>query len=767
MYSCVRFLIERVHCAGKARSHLHCGCGGRRAQRPMQLRAAGFFPPLTKHRTHGQSCETTAPLLVNTAQRGATADIYSDGARRNIIKMVSRETSMLFASPLTPLSPLRQVIAAAYTADETDCVESLLRGLALDTDARVRIASRARELVIAVRGQQRRQGTLEAFLQEYDLSSQEGVVLMCLAEALLRIPDAATVDRLIRDRLGKGDWDEHLGHSHSLWVNASTWGLMLTGRVVRLAPDLQRATRGTFARLIARLGEPVIRLALKQAMRILGEQFVMGRTIEEALARSTEAMHREYRHSFDMLGEAALTERDAERYTAAYLQAICTIAAHPGAQQDTIFTRPSISVKLSALHPRYEYAQPQRVMAELLPRLIELVRAAKHAGIGITLVAEEADRLDISLDLFKAAFRASEFAAGEGLGLAVQAYQKRALPVLNWLFDLSRAQGKRIPVRLVKGAYWDSEIKRAQQLGLPGYPVYTRKGSTDVSYLACAKRMIDARDAIFPQFATHNAHSVAAILEVAGRRRDFEFQRLHGMGEALFLEALHRADTQLPCRVYAPVGSHEDLLPYLVRRLLENGANTSFVHRLEDERTPIDVLVADPVAEIDARVLKPHPRIPLPRYIYPDRRNSAGLNLADRTALETPDAVTVERAVASASEAAAEWDRRGANERAAILERAAELFEEHRAELMTLCVREGGKTVVDALAELREAVDFCRYYATAARRDFATPHVLPGPTGEHNELQRHGRGVFACISPWNFPLAIFTGQIAAAVTLQF
>src|SRR3569833_3091903 len=736
MYSCVRFLIEMVHCAGRTRGVIYTvDAGPSRAAPDADSRGRlNFFPPLTKHRTHGQSCETTAPLLVNTAQRGATADIYSDGARRNIIKMVSRETSMLFASPLAPLSPLRQVIADAY---------------------------------------------------------------------------AATVDRLIRDRRGKGDWDEHLGHSHSLWVNASTWGLMLTGRVVRLAPDLQRATRGTFARLIARLGEPVIRLALKQAMRILGEQFVMGRTIEEALARSTEAMHREYRHSFDMLGEAALTERDAERYTAAYLQAICTIAAHPGAQQDTIFTRPSISVKLSALHPRYEYAQQQRVMAELLPRLIELVRAAKHAGIGITLDAEEADRLDISLDLFKAAFRASEFAAWEGLGLAVQAYQKRALPVLNWLIDLSRAQGKRIPVRLVKGAYWDSEIKRAQQLGLPGYPVYTRKGSTDVSYLACAKRMIDARDAIFPQFATHNAHSVAAILEVAGRRRDFEFQRLHGMGEALYHEVLHRADTQLPCRVYAPVGSHEDLLPYLVRRLLENGANTTFVHRLEDERTPIDVLVADPVAEIDARVLKPHPRIPLPRNIYPDRRKSAGLNLADRTALETldaemetvaatvwhaapcvaghithgdarpvydpsdrrreigtviaADAVTVERAVASASEAAAEWDRRGANERAAILERAADLFEEHRAELMTLCVREGGKTVVDALAELREAGDFCRYNATSARRDFATPHVLPGPTGEHNELQRHGRGVFACISPWNFPLAIFTGQIAAAL----
>lgn len=716
---------------------------------------------------------------------------------------------MLFDDPLAPPSPLRQVITAAYTTDETECVESLLRGLALDADTRARIASRARDFVTTVRAHRRRQGTLEAFLQEYDLSSQEGVVLMCLAEALLRIPDSATVDRLIRDRLGRGDWDEHLGHSPSPWVNASTWGLMLTGRVVRLAPDARHATRGILARMISRVGEPVIRVALKQAMRILGEQFVMGRTIEEALARSAEGAHRDYRHSFDMLGEAALTAQDAERYTDAYLHAIRAIATHPAAQRDTLFTRPSISVKLSALHPRYEFAQRSRVMAELLPRLMELVRAAQQAGIGITLDAEEADRLDISLDVFDAAFRAREFAAWEGLGLAVQAYQKRALPILNWLIDLARSQGKRIPVRLVKGAYWDSEIKRAQQLGLPGYPVYTRKASTDVSYLACVKRMIDAREAIFPQFATHNAHSVAAILEIAGRRRDFEFQRLHGMGEALYHEVLHRADVQLPCRVYAPVGSHEDLLPYLVRRLLENGANTSFVHRLEDERTPIDVLVADPVAETDARGVKPHSRIPLPRHIYPDRRNSMGINLADRLALETLDAElesamtlvrhaaprvagytargdarpvhdpsdrrrvigtvvaadseTVERAIHTASAAAGAWDLRGANERATILERAADMFEEHRAELMALCIREGGKTVADALAEVREAVDFCRYYAAVARRDFATPRVLAGPTGEHNELQRHGRGVFACISPWNFPLAIFTGQIAAAL----
>src|SRR3569623_1296507 len=545
---------------------------------------------------------------------------------------------MLFASPLTPASPLRQIISAAYTGDETECVEALLRMLALDDKVRARIQDRAHELVTAVRRHHHRQGTLEAFLHEYDLSSYEGVVLMCIAEALLRIPDAATVDRLIRDKLSKGDWDDHLGHSHSLLVNASTWGLMLTGRMVRLAPDQLQDTGGLLGRLVTRLGEPVIRLALKQAMRILGEQFVMGRDIGEALTRSAAAAQVHVRYSFDMLGEAAVTDRDAQRYTAAYLHAIGALARHTTARHDTIFARRRISVQLSALHPRYEFAQHARGLAELLPRLVELVRAAKHAGIGLTLDAEEADRLDLSLDLFAAAFRMPEFATWEGLGLAVQAYQKRALPVLNWLIDLARAHGKRIPVRLVKGAYWDTEITRAPPAGLPGYPVYTRKGSTDVSYLACAKRMIDARDAIFPQFATHNAHSVAALLEVAGRRRDFEFQRLHGMGEALYHEVLHRADTQLPCRVYAPVGSHEDLLPYLVRRLLENGANTSFVHRLEDERTPIDVLVADPVAELDARVLKPHPRIPLPRYIYPDRRNSAGLNLADRTALATLDA---------------------------------------------------------------------------------------------------------------------------------
>ena len=716
---------------------------------------------------------------------------------------------MIFASPPAPLSPLRTAVAAAFLADETACVEDLLREAAFDEAARQRIRRRAHDLVNSVRQQQRRAGTLDAFLHEYDLSSQEGVVLMCLAEALLRIPDAETADRLIHDKLSKGVWDKHLGHSHSLLVNASTWGLMLTGRLVKWNTDKRQDLGDFLGRLVARLGEPVVRLALKQAMGILGEQFVMGRSIEEALDRSHKNSQRAYRHSFDMLGEAALTHQDAERYTEAYLDAIAALAGDEATKNSDFFARPGLSVKLSALHPRYEFAQKEQVMAELLPRLSHIVSQARATNIGLTLDAEEADRLDLSLDLFAAVFTTPSRGAWEGFGLAVQAYQKRALPVLDWLIDLARGLGKRIPVRLVKGAYWDTEIKRAQSAGLPGYPVYTRKISTDVSYLACAKKLLNATDAVFPQFATHNAHTVAAVIELAGDKRDFEFQRLHGMGGALYHEVLQRDDLRLPCRVYAPVGSHEDLLPYLVRRLLENGANTSFVNRLEDELIPIDDVIADPVAQLQAITPKPHPRIPLPVDLYPDRRNSAGINLADPLALQDiaaamtkaaerdwhaaplikgkisaggphpvtdpsdrrrrigtvvhADAACVDRALAIATDAAPQWGATIAEQRAEILERAAGLFEKHVAELMMLCVREGGKTIPDALAEAREAADYCRYYAALARRDFAAPEVLLGPTGEHNELQYHGRGVFACISPWNFPLAIFTGQIAAAL----
>jgi RHH-type proline utilization regulon transcriptional repressor/proline dehydrogenase/delta 1-pyrroline-5-carboxylate dehydrogenase len=715
---------------------------------------------------------------------------------------------MLFDSPLLPLDPLREAINQAFLADETAAVETLLGEPLWDAAAERRIQDRARDLVSAVR-RHRRQGSLDAFLHEYDLSSQEGVMLMCLAEALLRVPDSDTADRLIRDKLSKGVWDSHLGKSSSLLVNASTWGLMLTGRLVRPGLDSDATAADFLSRLATRLGEPVVRLALRQAMGILGQQFVMGRTIGEAITRSHDGEHRLYRHSFDMLGEAAVTARDAERYTAAYLDAIGALAGDARTDQGGVFDRPGISVKLSALHPRYEFAQRDRIMTELAPRLLEIVRHARSGGIGLTLDAEEADRLDLSLDLFAAVCGDPSLGGWPGFGLAVQAYQKRALPVLDWLIDLARRRGRRIPVRLVKGAYWDTEIKRAQQAGLPGYPVYTRKAATDVSYLHCAKKMLAAGDAIYPQFATHNAHTLAAVLELAGDRRDFEFQRLHGMGEALYHHLLHDAALRRPCRVYAPVGGHQELLPYLVRRLLENGANTSFVNRVEDERTPIERVIVDPTAQLRAASPKPHPRIPLPIAIYSDRRNSAGINFADPAALAAldeamdaaaaqsweaapivggkrmrgeqrivtdpadrrrpvgkvvhADAEAVSRASALAAETAPSWERRPVNERAAILERAADLFEQHGPALMALCVREGGKTVADAQAEVREAADYCRYYAALARRDFAPAHPLPGPTGEHNELQYHGRGVFACISPWNFPLAIFTGQVSAAL----
>ena len=716
---------------------------------------------------------------------------------------------MIFASLPTPTDNLRAAIAAAYLADESLCVEGLLREATFDTAAKQRIHRRAYELVSAVRRRQRQENSLDAFLHEYDLSSQEGIVLMCLAESLLRIPDAGTADRLIRDKLSKGVWDKHLGHSHSLLVNASTWGLLLTGRLVKWGTGQPQDLGESLGRLVARLGEPMVRLSLKQAMGILGEQFVMGRDIEEGLIRSRHKDERLYRHSFDMLGEAALTYQDADRYTEAYLDALAALAEDASAKNSDFFARPSLSVKLSALHPRYEFAQHDQVMAELLPRLSHIASKARAADIGLTLDAEEADRLDLSLDLFIAIFNSPSLQDWPGLGLAVQAYQKRALAVLDWLIDAARGRGKRIPVRLVKGAYWDTEIKRAQMAGLPGYPVYTRKLTTDVAYLACAKKMCAARDALFPQFATHNAYTVAAIMEIAGEQHDFEFQRLHGMGAALYRQLLQDAEARIACRVYAPVGSHEDLLPYLVRRLLENGANTSFVNRLEDARSPIEEVIADPVALLRATTPIPHPRIPLPVDLYPDRRNSAGINLTDPIALQAlaiammaaaehpwqaapsliieggssqeqavsdpgdrrrrvgtvvpTDAATLEHTISAASTAAPHWDATPAEQRAEILERAAVLLETHMPELMALCIREGGKTVADALAEVREAADFCRYYAALARRDFGSPHTLLGPTGEHNELQYHGRGVFACISPWNFPLAIFTGQLSAAL----
>ncbi len=705
---------------------------------------------------------------------------------------------------------------ADYRADETEIVERLLTAAELPADLQDRIASRARGLVEAVRRNRIGQGGIDAFMHAYELSSKEGVVLMCLAEALLRIPDSRTANQLIEDKLKTADFAKHLGESDSLFVNASTWALMLTGRILRL--DGTEADLGfTLKRLIKRSGEPVIRQAITQAMKILGKQFVMGRTIGEALSRAEANEARNYRHSYDMLGEAARTKVDADRYAAAYFDAIAAIGKANAGRGP--IAGPGISIKLSALHPRYEFAQSDRVATELLPRLHELARAAKEAGIACTIDAEEAERLDLSLDLIAALAKDPALRDWEGLGLAIQAYQKRCAALVDWLADLAADSNRRLMVRLVKGAYWDSEVKWSQERGLPSYPVFTRKAATDLSYLVAARRLLASPRAFFPMFATHNAHSLAAIVEMAGGEKAaqeaLEFQRLHGMGEALYEEITPVEKLGIPCRLYAPVGSHEDLLAYLVRRLLENGANTSFVNRLVDEKQPLDDIIADPIAKMRALGAKPHPRIPLPADLYgAARRNSPGIDLTDPLAL-APLSIAmakaasreisaapiiggqmrshgvgaglaepirdpadtrrivgcvvsagpqdIDEALARAHRAFPDWSAMPAGERAAALDRMAGLLESERPALLALLVREAGKTIPDALAEWREAVDFCRYYAMRARADFAAPHLLPGPTGERNQLSLHGRGVFLCISPWNFPLAIFLGQVAAAL----
>jgi RHH-type proline utilization regulon transcriptional repressor/proline dehydrogenase/delta 1-pyrroline-5-carboxylate dehydrogenase len=720
----------------------------------------------------------------------------------------------VFSPPPPPPVPSRQALRERYRADETAVVDEILAAAELPAASLDRIAETARFLVTAVRQDRLGRGGIDAFLHEYSLSSQEGIALMCLAEALLRIPDADTVDRLIRDKIAGADWERHLGQSDSLFVNASTWALMLTGRVVKDEDALPgRDLRAMLRRLVSRSGEPVVRQAVTAAMRILGRQFVMGRTIEEALERARQPERHGYRHSYDMLGESARTTADARRYFDSYAAAIAAIGNSAAGRG--VIEVPGISVKLSALHPRYEEAQREHDLRELLPALAALAAQAKAAGIGFTIDAEESERLDLSLDIIEGLAGDPALAGWQGLGLAIQAYQKRALPLVDFLAATARRTGRRLMVRLVKGAYWDSEIKRSQERGLAGYPVFTRKVATDVSYIACAKRLIAAPDAFYPQFATHNAHTVATIVELAGNRPgsnggEFEFQRLHGMGEALYEQIVGADKMNRPCRVYAPVGSHEDLLAYLVRRLLENGANTSFVNRIVDEKAPLDEIIADPIARLRRLPHKPHPRIPLPAELYgPERKNARGLDLADPLLLARlaadmdgaarqpfqaapiiggsersgksrdvadpadrrrivgtvveADAAQAGEALLRAARAAPLWEETDAASRAAMLERAADLMEERTPALMAIIVREGGRILADALSEVREAVDFCRYYAVRARADFAAPLALPGPTGERNALSLHGRGVFACISPWNFPLAIFTGQIAAAL----
>jgi RHH-type proline utilization regulon transcriptional repressor/proline dehydrogenase/delta 1-pyrroline-5-carboxylate dehydrogenase len=704
---------------------------------------------------------------------------------------------------------------AAFLADETQVLESLIPIARLPAAAHAEADSLARDLVAAVRSRQREHAGMQSFLTQYDLSTQEGVLLMCVAEALLRIPDAATADKLIRDKFSQGDWKKHLGASDSLLVNAGTWGMMLTGKLVAPTVESFADVGGWLTRLAGRAGEPIVRTALRQGMKLMAEQFVMGRNIGDALKRATSSDQLAYRHSYDMLGEAAMTAEDAQRYFTAYQDAIAAIAGAVKPGQD-VFSAPGISIKLSALHPRYELANRDRVTKELLPMLLVLAEQARDGGIGVTFDAEETERLELSLELLAAVYGDSKFEGYEGIGLAVQSYQKRALQVLDWVTQLSEKHGRRIMTRLVKGAYWDTEIKRAQMQGLAGYPVFTRKVNTDVSYLACAARMLARPDVFYCQFATHNAHTAATILQRAGNRTDFEFQRLHGMGMELYEAVLNRGGMQTPaaCRVYAPVGSHEDLLPYLVRRLLENGANSSFVNLIADPGVSVDDVVADPVMVVEGSAEKINRKLLLPRQLFmtPEpalnvqRLNSAGFSFSDvpstdalfagmaptlaRTDLVarpliageamrgTPvDALSpvtlekigvVEEADAQLLNLALDLGVRymdspmPAIERAAVLERAADLLEARTAFFMALCAREAGKTLPDGLGEVREAVDFCRYYAQQARSHFGAPHRLPGPTGERNELYLQGRGVFASISPWNFPLAIFLGQVAAA-----
>ena len=630
---------------------------------------------------------------------------------------------------------LRASIASLHRAAEAEVVRRL-RVLQPEAAVAQAITRSALRLAERVRAAPPAPLSAESFLRQYGLSTPEGVALMCVAEALLRIPDAETADALLRDKLAAGQWST---------ASAADWALMLTGTLVRWHDE-----PSTLKSLISRLGEPIVRTAVKQAMRILAGQFVIGETIEKAVAQA--AARPRYRFSYDMLGEAARTAQDVERYFKLYSQAIKATRAPDG-----------VSVKVSALHPRFEEAKRSRVVHELIPRIQRLAELAAQRGVGMTIDAEESERLELTLDILESVPLA---------GLAVQAYQKRATAVCEWLVALGRSRKRRIPVRLVKGAYWDSEVKRAQQLGMPDYPVFTRKAATDVSYVACASTLLSAPDAIYPAFATHNCRTVATILELA--EKDFEFQKLFGMGDALY-DVILADRPEVQCRVYAPVGSFTDLLPYLVRRLLENGANTSFVHQIADPDVPLAVLVADPMREPAG----PDPRIPLPRELYPDRQNSLGFDLSLRRNLdglrahiaadgalapiEPTSPEELDFSVARAAEAFESWSRTPAAGRAALLEGAADGLEAHLVQLVSLIVREGRRTYGDAVSEVREAADFCRYYALQARRYFSDPQNLAGPAGERNELSLNGRGVFACISPWNFPLAIFTGQVAAAL----
>ena len=709
----------------------------------------------------------------------------------------------------------RSELRRAYREDEEACIAKRLEQAAPARNVANEAAAMAIDLIKGAR--EHKASGIDAFLQQYGLDTEEGIALMCLAEALLRVPDHEPADALIKDKLASIDWGEHLGESSSTFVNAATFSLMLTGEVLDPPEEHQRGMGSTLKRTMNRLGEPVIRKATLQAMRIMGGQFVFGRDIGEALKRAAPERAKGLTHSFDMLGEAAMTFADAEKYREAYAGALDRLAKeaamNPGAG---VGGSPGISVKLSALHPKYDYLHGDQARADIVPIVRELAIKARDADIHFTIDAEEAERLELSLDIIEelvaddALFARADGSSWTGFGLAIQAYQKRGVPLCDWVAKLARRHGRKLFVRLVKGAYWDSEIKLSQVGGFDDYPVFTRKRATDVSYLACAARLFEHDDVIYPAFATHNALTIASLKEMSADRK-FEYQRLHGMGEEIYATLREiEGNNPTPVRIYAPVGGHKELLAYLVRRLLENGANTSFVNRMGDADIPARDLVEDPMAELAAMEPLRNPDIPLPEDILGERLNSMGVDLSDPlvtgplntqlqdlshaqwraeptfpaaepgeiapitsphdTSIEVGtrrDATQEEVDAAYARAVAIQpgWDALGGAKRAVLLEEAANLFEEHTAEFLSLCQREAGKTLLDGVAELREAIDFLRYYAGEARRQFETPITLPGPTGEENTLSMHGRGVFATIAPWNFPLAIFIGMASAALAV--
>lgn len=719
-----------------------------------------------------------------------------------------KEKLMLIRHPLQAPHGVRAKINHTYRMDELSIVRELIDHAELPQAQLTATQEMATSLVEQVRLGRRKSTGIDSFLTEYSLSSDEGIALMCLAEALLRIPDKATIDGLIKDKLSSADWSAHLGQSESFFINATTWALILTGKV--LSPETAESRLSQAILTLAKSGgEGIIRKAVEKAMRIMSKQFVMGRTMTEALTSAKKKEAIGYRYSYDMLGEAALTSNDAERYFQSYSKAIEEIGTNADKNLN-LYQRAGISIKLSALHPRYQESQRDRVLDELVPKLLLLAQAAKQFNIAITIDAEESERLELSMDVIERVFMDDSLNGWNGFGIAVQSYQKRAYALLDWVAELAQKKQRRMMVRLIKGAYWDSEIKKAQMLGLSGYPVFTRKVFTDVSFQACAKKLLTMTEWIYPQFATHNAYSVAMIMNIVGDYRDFEFQCLHGMGNELYELIVPATKLGIPCRIYAPVGSHEDLLPYLVRRLLENGANSSFVNRIVDEKAPISSLVEDPVSMAGLSLEKINQNIPLPAAIFaPLHANSAGFDFTDREAVArlqqhyatinltnwhakpliagrdggqiessaaSPQQTT--RTIGSVSDATNEdiewalnqaviafkpWASTAVNERAASLERFADLLEQQQFELFAILCLEAGKTWNDAVGEVREAVDFCRYYAQMARKSMTDPIKLHGYTGELNELSLHPRGVVLCISPWNFPLAIFTGQIAAAL----